>query len=357
MNIGRYKIERFPVVKFWKEAGFITMAIFLAFLVSALLISMADANVLEAAKALFIGAFGTSRKLLETLVQATPLIFTGLAMTIAFRGRVWNVGAEGQYIAGAMAASGIGFVLERVSPGLAVPAVFIAGALAGALVAVIAAVIKAKFKADEIIVTVMLNFIVMALLSYLLTGPWQDPASFYLHTPPVPESAKMPKLASVGNLHLGFILGLVLCGIGYVVLKWTPFGFRVRALGANPDAAEYKGVDPDRMLIIIMVLSGAIAGLGGAGELAGVTYRLRMDVSVGFGYTGIIIALLARLNPLGVIAVATLFGALVNGSTAMQVATNVPVALVHAIQAIILIFVIAATTLSQYRIRKRDDDD
>jgi len=322
-----------------------------ALFLSSVLIIMAQASVVLSFAALYKGAFGGRREILETLVQATPYIFTGLAMAVAFQGKVWNIGAEGQLYAGAMAATWASMFAGSLPRGVALPVVLIASFAMGAAWGGLAGYLKVRFGVSEIIVTVLMNFIIMYLISYLLAGPWKDPGSFYLHSAPIPDAATLPQLLPRTRLHAGFLISLVLA-IGVYVLLWkTPFGYETRAFGGNPRAAQFKGIDSAYVFMMIMMISGGIAGLAGGSELAGIQHRLRLELSSGYGYTGVMIALLAGLNPLWVIVVGIFFGALVNGSTAMQIAANVPVAVVYAIQAIVLISVLASEGLMMYRVR------
>lgn len=347
------QIEKRLHVSRLNNAIAVLIAILVALLISITLIWMAGANITLAFQSLYEGAFGGKRRILETLVQAVPLIFTGLAMTIAFRAKVWNIGAEGQLYAGAILATGVSMYMGNFPQWVAIIILILMSLLGGAIWGGIAGFIKVKFGVSEIIITVLMNFLISYLLSYLLSGPWQDPSSFYYQSKILPESTIFPTLYQQSRLHLGFPLSIVLSFIVYVILRKTPFGFEVRALGGNPKAAEYKGVNTQTMIIIVMALSGGIAGLAGGSELAGIHHRLRLNFSTGYGFMGIPVALLARENPLLVILIAIFFGALINGSTGMQIATGVPTALIQALQGIILICVLTAEWLTKYRIRIR----
>jgi len=347
-----WRIERRPSTSRAWEAGALLLTLLAASVVSSLLIVSAGADIRESLRALMRGAFGSQNALLETLVQATPLIFTGLAVTVAFRGRIWNIGAEGQFFAGTIAAFWAANAFSSLPPIILVPLIIIAGSLAGAFWGGIAGVLKARYGASEVIVTVMLNFIVLRILSFLLSDAWQDPNSYFYQTALMPESSYLPRLLGRGRLHLGFVLSLVTAVVVYVVLWRTVLGYEIRAIGSSPTAASYKGISVPVLTVVVLGVSGAIAGLAGVSELAGLHHRLRLDISTGYGFTGIIIALLGRLHPAGVVVAAIFFGALVNGSLAMQIATGVPVALVQAIQGVTLIFLLTAEVLTHYRIRR-----
>ncbi len=323
-----------------------------AFLVSSLLIASAGANVGQALVSILKGSFGGWVPFVETLVQATPLIFTGLAIVVAFQARIWNIGAEGQFFAGAMAAFWVGMHLTGVPRELSVVILILTSLTAGAIWGLIPGILKTRLKVNEVITTVMMNYIILYILSFLLNNWWRDPKHYYLQTASIPDTAHFPLLFQGQRLHLGFLISLLVAGVVFTLLKKTPLGYDIRAIGSNPVASKYKGILINKTTILIMLISGAIAGLAGGCELAGLHHLLRLDISTGYGYVGIVIALIGRLTPIGVIIAAVFFGALVNGSTSMQITTGVPVALVYSLQGIVLLFVLAAEKLFQYRIRR-----
>jgi simple sugar transport system permease protein len=353
-----WKLEkRLMPSKAWQLVS-IALALLGSALATALLILVAGASVSDALSAMVTGAFGSGKAIAETLVQATPLIFTGLAVTVAFRARVWNIGAEGQFFAGAMGATWFAMTFgEKLPSAVAIPIVILMGILCGALWAALPGLLKIRFGTNEIIVTVMLNFVIVYILSYLLSDPWRAPNSYYYQSPILPTSTNFPRLIAGTRLHLGFILAL-LTAIGVYLLLWkTAFGYEIRAIGINPTAASYKGIPVAKVMLLVIILSGAIAGLAGACEVPGLQPRLRLEVSTGYGFTGIIIAMLGRLHPVGVVLAAIFFGALVTGSSAMQIAVNVPVAIAQAVQGITLLLLLIADVLSQYRIRRWDRNE
>jgi simple sugar transport system permease protein len=351
----KYKLEKRLVQSPWLQALAIFIGLATALGVSSLLIISAGANVGEALSAIYNGSFGDWDSIAETLVQATPLIFCGMAIVIAFRARVWNIGAEGQFFAGAMVAILVGMTLSGLPRPLLLFAIILGAMVGGSIWGGIPGFLKARFNANEIITTVMMNYIIMFFLSYLLSSVWREPGHFFLQTARLPEVSHLPVVASGTRLHLGFILSLISGVFAYLLLWKTPLGYEIRAVGFNPVAAQYKGISIKRTIVLTMIISGAIAGLAGGCEVVGLHFRLRLDISTGYGYTGIIIALLGRLHPVGVIISAIFFGALVNGSTSMQIITGVPVALVYCVEAIVLIFVLSADIISRYRIRRIRD--
>jgi general nucleoside transport system permease protein len=326
-----------------------------AFFASALLFLSAGASPIEAFGALLKGAFGSRRAIAETLVKATPLILTGLAAAIAFRARIWNIGAEGQVVAGAMMAYWVQSHLAELSGLVQIPMLLIAAALGGALYAGLAAVLKTALRVDEVISTVMLNYIIFFALSLLLLqGPWSEAGSYYEQTAKVDETARLPVLLDRTKLHLGFPLAVALAILAYVMIRKSPIGYEIRAAGSNLRALEVQGTSATRIVIVTMLISGAFAGLAGATEVYGVDHRLKGSILVTLGYTGIIVAMLGRLSPLGVVLAAVLFGALLQGATAMQIKTGVPTTLIYAIQAIILLFYLAGWAAGSLRIRRAD---
>lgn len=358
------RLQRSMGIEFVKREGTsikselfaILVAMVGALLVSTALIISAGQQPSAAFSALLSGAFGDSRAISETLIKATPLIFTGLAATLAFRGKIWNIGAEGQLFAGAILAYAVSAALEGAPKVPALAAVILASFLGGLILGLIPAVLKSWFEVDEIISTVLLNYIVTFVVSYLISGPWRDPSSYYMQTRTIPEATMLPHLFSGVRLHAGFILAL-LCSVGgYLLIQRTPLGYEIRAVGSNQEAAKFKGIGVHKLLMTVLMISGGVAGFAGLSQLNGVIFRLRLDMSSGYGFSGIIIAMLANLNPLGVVPAAILFGGLFNGATRMQVITGLPIALVSAIQGIVLLFLLAGRVLSQYKIQRINHD-
>ena len=313
----------------------------------------AGANPIGAFLALAKGSLGSLHALGDTLVTATPLILTGLATAIAFRARLWNIGAEGQVVAGAMFAYLCQSSLPGAPAALQVCAVILGGLMGGALLGGLAGVLKTRFKVDEVISTVMHNYIVVYGLSMLLQqGPWTEPGGFFEQTAQIPELARLPILIPGTRLHLGFVLALAVAAALQAMMQRSPLGYEIRAAGSNLRALEFQGVNVARLVLMVMALSGAIAGLAGAIEVYGVQYRLKGGTLGGLGYTGIVIAILGQLSPRGVVPAGLLFGALLSGATLMQIKTGVPSALIYAVEAIILMFFLVATVLSQFRLRR-----
>ena len=292
----------------------------------------------DALHALWEGSIGSFYALTSgTLVRATPLILTGLSVGIAFRGGVLSIGAEGQLLVGAALAASLGAGVSKL--GVAAPAVeLIAGVVGGAAWAGIAALLRAKFHVLEVISTILLNFIALYLVGYLVRGPLQEPLHIYPQSSALVESARLPRLLSSGRLHAGVPIAVACALAAWWFVRGTAAGFRLRAVGANPDAARSAGeIDVARTTIGVFLISGALAGLAGAVELSGVTFALYENISPGYGYSGIAVALLARLDPRAIIGSGIAFGALEAGASAMQRDAGVPAAAVSVVEAVMII--------------------
>lgn len=346
----RVRLEPRLLTPAWMNFALPVIAVLATLVLCGGLIIAAGADVLEAYIALFDGAFGSRFDVVETLVKAAPLTFTGLAVAVAFRARFWNIGAEGQLLAGAMAAAYIG-ALEGLPAWLLVPLMIVAGATAGGLWASIPAFLKVRLKVDDVVATLMLNFVIFYAMMALLSGPWQDPLSGYPDSPDIRMDAEYPILLQATRLHLGVLLAAVGAVAVWLLMTRTTFGFSIRAVGENARAAAHAGVPVGRVVFLTAVLSGGLAGLAGVGEVAGLHFQVMASLSPGYGYTGIVIAMLARLNPLGVIPAAIFFAAVATGSETMSRATGVPVFLGDVIQGASLLCMLVALLFTQYRIR------
>jgi simple sugar transport system permease protein len=335
------------------------LAVLTAMIVGGLVIAAAGGNPFAAYIGLFEGSFGSASAISETLVWASPYIFAGLAVSLAFKGGLFNIGAEGQLAFGAVAAAWVGYALPEIL-GVQIPAiihlplVLLAGVLAGAVWGGIPGWLKARTGGHEVINTIMMNYISLNIVSYLLNGPMKDPnpLNVIARTPLIADGARIPPLFEGYRVHWGFILAL-LVAVGVWWLLWkTTLGFEIRTAGANPDAARYAGINVPRTIVLSMALSGALAGLAGVIEVTALNYRHELGFSVGYGFDAIAIALLGKNHPLGVVLGAILFGAMRNGATRMQFLTQIPVDVISIIQALILLFVAADAIVRYiYRIR------
>jgi ABC-type uncharacterized transport system permease subunit len=328
----------------------------LALVISGWIMSLTGNDPIESFKVMFRGAFGEKRKILNSLMRSTPLLLAALATVIAFKAKIWSIGQEGQIYAGAM----MSFAVYRLidTAGLSRPIVLIivvlAGALGGALLGGLAGWLRTRFNVDIIISTVLLNYIVTTMLLFLLYDHkyWMGANNYYPRSDIIAKEYWFPILGDTGRLYIGFFIAVVLALAIYWILKRTPYGYDLRAMGANPVATQFKGIDVKKLILVTMFISGGLAGLAGAFELFGVHHNVNMDISPGYGYTGIIVALLVDLNPIFVIFAAVFFGGLINGSVTMITSTGVHTSITYVIQAMILILVLLSRALINYRIQR-----
>lgn len=292
---------------------------------------------------------------LESLVVSTPYIFAGLAVAVGFRAGVFNIGVEGQLFMGAAAATFVGYAVKGLPAIVHLPLALIAGALGGALWGFIPGWLKAKTGAHEVINTIMLNWVAFRLTDWLLGGPMREPTSGGMPiSPKIETTAWLPQFfQSPIRFHLGFFIALLIAWLMWFLLFKTTWGFNLRAVGANPNAAKYGGMNIVKSTVVAMSLSGALAGLAGANQVLGVTHSMAMGLSSGYGYDSIALALLGNSSPLGVVLASLLFGFLRNGATQMMVATQIPIDIISIIQAFIIVFIAAPALIrSIFRIKE-----
>lgn len=320
--------------------------------ISALPIVIMGANPLEAYWTMFYASLGGVSQIAETLVKAIPLWLAGLSVAVAFSVGFWNIGAEGQLHWGAIATTGVGIALASLalpSP-IAILIVLASGLIAGTFWALIPAFLKAYLRINEIIVTVMMNFIAIYFTEYLILGPWRDPTAPEPMTPPIASAAQLPKLIPRTWFHSGIFVAIAATVVVFFIMEKTPLGYEIKCTGNNPKAAKWGGIDVSRVIIYSMILSGGLAGLAGACEIAGVHYRLLRGFSPGYGFLAIIVALLAKLNPIGVAFAAFFFAALLVGADALQRTIGMPVSAVYVIEATILLSVFVFENIIRRRI-------
>jgi len=298
------------------------------------------------------GALGSPFALAETATRATPLLLTGLAAVIAFRARFWNIGGEGQLYLGALAAVAVGAGAIEGPPWLLVPLVLAAGAAAGATGALLPALGKVGTGADEVVTTLLLNFVIALFVQMMLEGPMKDPMGLgWPQSPPLLDEASLPRLVERQRLHAGLLLGLGLALLLQLVVSRTVWGLGVRAVGHNPRASAYAGLPVGRTTVLVAMLSGALAGLAGAGEVAGLKGYLTADLSPGYGYAGIVVAMLAGLSPLAVIPAAFLVAAVFVGADTMGRTLGISSYFADLVVALSLLFVLVGGLLLRYRLR------
>lgn len=331
------------------------LAVLVALALSGVLIALAGAPVLEAYARIVQGAFGSRLALTETLTRTTPLILTGLAVAVAFRAKVWNIGAEGQLYVGALTAAFLGSQLGLAGlPGIAlIPAVMIAGALAGMVLLLVPLALRLRFGVDEVVTTLLLNFVVLLFVSMMIEGPMKDPLAFgWPQSVPVVAEAQLPKLLERSRLHVGLLIAVVVAIVVHVVQSRTAYGLETRAAGLNPAAARFAGVPLGRTLVKVACWSGGLAGLAGAIEVIGVKGYVTTDLSPGYGYAGIIVAMLANLQPLAVVAAALFAAMMFVGSDSMSRALGVPSFIADVTVALSLLTMLVALLFTAYRIRR-----
>lgn len=329
-------------------------AILGALLLSSLLIVWTGESVFVAYGLLFKGALGSRFALTETLARATPLIFTGLAVAVAFRAKFWNIGGEGQFYCGALMATWVGTGMVTLPPLLMVPFLCLMGAIAGGLALLIPVFLKSKLKVDEVVTTLLLNFVILLFVSYLVEGPLKDPMSLgWPQAAPIIDQGVFPKLLAKSRLHIGLILGISFAGLVWFLMRYTVWGYEIRATGYNAEAAAFRGINLNTTVLRVALLSGGLAGLAGVGEVAGLKGYLTLDLSPGFGYAGIAVAMLANLHPLGVVASAVFLAGIYVGADSMSRAVNIPTYISDVLVAMSVLAVLLSLMLVQFRVRFR----
>ncbi len=350
------RLERRLEVPHWLGGATTAGAIVFALALSALIIAIVGGDPVKTYLHIVTAAFGGPGVISDTLVTATPLILTGVACALAFRMHLWNIGAEGQFFLGAWGASAVVLVplLPPGTPGIVlIPAMMLAGFVCGALWGLIPGLLKARYGVNEIIVTLMLNYVAIAWNLYWVFGPWSE-GGFQL-TRQFPRSSWLPRLTDLASIdrafsgltvHLGFVIAVAVAVMVAFVLRRTRWGYEVKLIGDSPQAARYAGIDIARMTILVFAISGGVAGLAGVSEVAGVVHRLQGAISPGYGFTAIIVAYLAKFDPLKVIVAAIFFGALTLAGREIQ-----PSGIPAMIQGILLFSLIGSEVLLRYRIR------
>lgn len=344
---------------FEKRKNISTAALFLvpfvsfivALLLTGLVLLIFGSDPLTTFAAMFKGAFGSMNGFSETLVKAIPLMLTGLGVALAFKLKFWNIGAEGQLTLGGVATAWVAlFWSDRLPAQLLLPVALLAGCAAGALWAGIPAFLKTRLKVDETLVTLMLNYVAILFSEYLYYGPWRDPKGYgFPGSAPFPEAAWLPRL--VGRAHVGLYFALILAVVLWVVLKRTRWGFEISIIGASPKAARYQGIAVERNIFTAILVSGALCGLAGASEVTGISHRLQQGLSLGYGYTAIIVAWMSQLNPLAIPFVALLMAGILVGGDQVQLIMGLPSAMGVVMQGLMLLPMLAGSLFTEYRIK------
>jgi ABC-type uncharacterized transport system permease subunit len=329
-------------------------ALAVSLIIGAALVMWSGASALGTFGLVLKGAAGSQFALLETLTRSTPLIFTGLAAAVAFRAKLWNIGGEGQLYIGAVLTVVLGTGLLPLPSPLLVPILLLAGVIGGALTLMGPTLLKNRFGVDEVVTTLLLNFIVVLFVSLLLDGPLKDPMGLgWPQSPKVIPEAVLPKLVQGKRLHAGFLLAIAAALAVWFVNARTTLGYEMRAVGHNPRAARFLGMPVDSVLLKTAMLSGGLAGLAGVSEVAGLKGNLTLDLSPGFGYSGIVVAMLAMLHPLGVIVAAIFVAGMFVGADAMSRSAGVPNYIAHVMVATSLLTMVVAMMFTRFRLRWR----
>jgi ABC-type uncharacterized transport system permease subunit len=320
-------------------------------LLTGLLLLLFGADPAKTFAAMARGAFGSWRAFTETLVKAIPLMLTGLGVSLAFKLKFWNIGAEGQLTLAGVASSWVALFLSPNLPEpLHLPLAILAGCAAGALWAGIPALLKTSLKVDETLVTLMLNYVAILFSEYLYYGPWRDPKGYgFPGSAPFPESAWLPRIS--GRAHIGLYFAFALALLMWIILNRTRWGFELKIIGSSPKAARYQGIAVERNLVLAILLSGALCGLAGACEVTGISHRLQQGLSLGYGYTAIIIAWMSQLNPIAVVPVSVVMAALLVGGDQVQMKMGLPAAMSLVMQGMILFPMLAGSLFTEYRLR------
>jgi simple sugar transport system permease protein len=347
-----------PVVwlkKAWRAVSVPVVAVILALLIGAIILLISGASPIEAYAALWKGAFGSPQAIQRTLEKSTPLIFSGLAVAFAFKAGLFNIGAQGQLLVGAIAAAWVGFSIEGLPAIIHAPLALLAGGAAGALYGAIPGALKAYTGAHEVITTIMLNYVAINFTDFLADGPWKDtsPGNVVARTPLILPSAEIP---TVSYIPVGFLMAIIAAAVVWWVLYRTTLGYEIRTVGLSASAARYAGINVSRIIVLAMAISGLLAGLGGAIETQGIVGRFQPGFNVGLGFDGITVALLGKTSPFGVIPAAIVLGAMRAGSSQMQFSAGVAKEITDVITAFILFFV-AADVIVKYILRQEDSDD
>ncbi|MEL6100038.1 MAG: ABC transporter permease [Pseudomonadota bacterium] len=345
------RLEPISNPTFARSVGFPAVALGLSVVVASILALLAGASPFATLGLILKGAFGSQFAALETLNRATPLIFTGLAVAVAFRAKLWNIGAEAQLYVGAL----LTVVFGTSALGLPGPQPLIliglAAMIGGAVMLLGPVILKTRFGVDEVVTTLLLNFIVLLFISLLLEGPLKDPMGMgWPKSPRLDPDARLPRIVEGLRLHWGFALALICAAVVWVIETRTTLGYEIRAVGQNPRAARFAGVPVNIVLVKTALLSGGLAALAGFSEVAGLKGTLTLDISPGFGYTGIIVAMLALLHPLGVVISSIFVAAVFVGADSMSRAASVPTYIADLLLATALLFMVLSILLTRFRI-------
>jgi len=349
----RFRIVKREPLPGWARIVIPIAAIVVTLILSAIPILLAGGHLWKSYFYLFHGALGTRYNLLETFIKASPLLLTGLAVAFAFRAKFWNIGAEGQLLAGALTATALGVHMGSFPSALVLPTIIIAGFLAGGIWASVPALLKTKLKVDDVVSTLLLNYVMIHIMGALLFGPLQQPGSSWPRSSAIVEAACYPILISRSRFHMGVIISFAAVLIIWLINTKTTFGYRSKAVGTNMRAAHFGGISTTLVILWTALISGGLAGLAGVGELCALQYRLIMDISPGYGYSGIVIAMLGNLHPVGVLFSSLFFSVIIVGAQTMSRMTGVPTYIAEVIQGMALMVMLIFLLFTEYKIEVR----
>ena len=347
----KFRIEKSPAPA-WMKILLPFVAIIVTMIITSIFAYISKINPFETFKYLLYFPLSSRASAIEILVKSTPYLLTGAAVIFAFKAGYWNIGAEGQLYAGAIAAAWLGQVLVGVPQIFAILIMIIGGFVGGALWAFPSAILKVKLKVDEVVTTLLMNTIILFFISYLLNGPWRDPISQWPKSPTLLDNTVFPKIIPGTRLHIGFIVALLVVVVVWYIFTKTPFGLKMRAAGFGLEAAKFAGVKIEKTIFITALVSGGIAGLAGLGEVAGIHLNLIEALSGGAGYTGIVVATLGGLNPIGGGIAALFIGLLGTGAQTVARYLRVPIYLGDVIQSVLLLVTLSVFLLQNYRIKR-----
>jgi simple sugar transport system permease protein len=298
------------------------------------------------------GALGDKLASTETFVVFAPLLLCGIAVALAFSCKFWNIGAEGQLYSGGLIGSLFAVYASSIPSVIAIPMMLVLGFLGGAAWAVWPAILKVKLRVDEVVTTLLGNWVMTYAVAAILFGPWKNPVTGWHESPVISDTTTFPILVPGSRFHLGIIIALLVAVAFYIIIRKTKWGFELLAIGGNQTASYAAGINVSRQIILAAIVSGGIAGLAGIGQVAGIEFHMKTDLSPGYGYTGVVIAMVGALNPIGVLLASFLMAVVVQGTQAMHRATGVPWALAEAIQGIILLCLLVGIFFTRYRLKR-----
>jgi len=332
----------------------IIISIFLSLFISSLIFSLRGINPFFALYKIIFSSFGSLYGIKETITKAIPLMLCGIGLSIAFKGKFWNIGAEGQLLIGAVLATWVGLFIGKNLPSIIlIPLMFLAGFVGGGLVALIPALLKVRFNTNEVISTLMLNYIIEQYVQYLVYGPWKGKTQYgFPYTDNLPPNALLPIIKGSRIHYPTLIIAIILSILIFFLLFRTKLGYEIRVIGENPLSAKYAGIDYVKVILIMMFLSGGIAALAGVGEIAGIHKHLTYpsQISSGYGFTAIIVAWLAQLNPLLVIVTSLFFGGILVGGDVIQTSFGFPFATINIFNGLMLVFISIGYFLIEYKV-------